>query len=116
MSEKLETIINIRVPSEMLARIDAAVNARPLRISRHAWIMEAIYMQLQNETTEGTLTIFWENNHHHAATPRYRLLFSPYSQAFRSGAMQPISIVGDAGLQAYLVELKFTAAEAVNWM
>jgi hypothetical protein len=37
----------LRLPSDMLARIDASVKRRrPVRISRQAWIMEALQAKL----------------------------------------------------------------------
>jgi hypothetical protein len=40
----------LRIPSDMLARIDAAVQRRrPVRISRHSWIIEALHERLSRE-------------------------------------------------------------------
>lgn len=46
---KDEQIVNLRVPVEILQRVDAVRKARPLKISRHAWLLEAIYRQLLKE-------------------------------------------------------------------
>lgn len=111
MSEKSEVLINLRVPVELLAKIDDAVQMRPLRTSRHAWIMEAIYQQLQRETTEGTLDIFWENSENRTMSPTYRLVFCRYVR-FQGGAMQPNRIVGDESLRSHLISLNFTKEQA----
>ncbi len=40
----------LRIPSDMLARIDASVQRRrPVRISRLAWIIEALQERLERE-------------------------------------------------------------------
>jgi len=40
----------VRIPSDMLADIDAAVKRRrPVRISRQAWIIEALHERLSRE-------------------------------------------------------------------
>ena len=40
----------LRIPSDMLARIDASVKRRlPVRISRQSWIIEALQEQLAKE-------------------------------------------------------------------
>ena len=41
------TPITVRLPAEMLAKVDAAVAARPIRTPRHTWILEAILEKLQ---------------------------------------------------------------------
>jgi hypothetical protein len=43
----------LRIPPDMLARIDAAVRRRrPVRISRQAWIIEALHERLNREQEE----------------------------------------------------------------
>jgi hypothetical protein len=111
MTEKAESFINLRVPAEFLTKIDEAVQMRPLRMSRHAWIMEAVYQQLQRETTEGTLDIFWENNEDRTASPTYRLVFCRYVR-FQGGAIRPNRIVGDESLRSHLISLNFTKEQA----
>jgi hypothetical protein len=110
MAVKPEAVINLRVPTDLLAKIDQAVETRPLKISRHAWIMEAIYRQLRQETTEGTLDIFWENSEDRSANPKYRLIFCRYL-GFQRGAMQPHRIVGEAALRKHLLGLNFGEVE-----
>jgi hypothetical protein len=40
----------LRIPSDMLAKIDAAVQRRrPVRISRQAWIIETLQQRLKRE-------------------------------------------------------------------
>jgi hypothetical protein len=40
----------LRIPSDMLAKIDAAVQRRrPVRISRQAWIIETLQQRLESE-------------------------------------------------------------------
>ena len=106
--KKREVTVNLRVPTELLTRIDEAVNRRPFRTSRHSWILEAIYRQLQHETVEGTLDIFWENSEDRVAIPKYRLVFCRYV-AFLGGAMQPNRLIGDESLSSHLLSLNFTS-------
>jgi hypothetical protein len=113
--EKTEAAINLRLPPGWLHRIDTAVDCRPIKTSRHGWIMEAIYNQLQRETVEGTLDIFWENHEDRAAPPSYRLIFCRYSD-FTGGAMQPNRLVGDAALKSHLVELGLREKVAESWL
>ncbi|RAH95797.1 hypothetical protein DLJ53_33965 [Acuticoccus sediminis] len=40
----------LRLPSEMLGRIDHLVDARNPRIPRHTWLLEAILEKLDRET------------------------------------------------------------------
>jgi hypothetical protein len=51
-TEKAEQPVKLRVPADLLARIDEAVVARRPSPSRHNWILEAIYEKL--ERTEAT--------------------------------------------------------------
>lgn len=46
---KEEQIVNLRIPVEILQRVDAVRKARPLKVSRHAWLLDAIYRQLLKE-------------------------------------------------------------------
>lgn len=40
----------LRIPTDMLARIDASVKRRhPVRISRVSWIIEALHERLERE-------------------------------------------------------------------
>ncbi|MBJ3778753.1 hypothetical protein [Acuticoccus mangrovi] len=40
----------LRLPDEMLARVDALVEARSPKIPRHTWLLEAILEKLERET------------------------------------------------------------------
>jgi hypothetical protein len=43
----------LRLPADMLARIDASVKRRlPVRISRHSWIIEALQEQLTKQGSD----------------------------------------------------------------
>ena len=42
----------LRVPTEMLDQVDGAVQARPLRIPRHTWILEAVLEKLSREQSK----------------------------------------------------------------
>lgn len=48
-SLKEEQLVNLRVPVELLERVDVVRRARPLKISRHAWLLEAILKQVLKE-------------------------------------------------------------------
>ena len=43
---KSPTPILLRVPAEMMDQLDAALKARPVRLPRHTWILEAIHEKL----------------------------------------------------------------------
>jgi len=47
-TEKHAAVV-LRIPAEMLAQVDTAVQRRPVRIPRHTWIMEAIIEKLKQE-------------------------------------------------------------------
>lgn len=42
----------LRLPSEVLTRVDAAVKARPVRTPRHTWLLEAVHEKLRREVEE----------------------------------------------------------------
>ena len=42
--------IQLRLPADMLNHIDSAVKARPVKLPRHTWILEAIHEKLSRET------------------------------------------------------------------
>lgn len=42
----------LRLPSEVLSQVDAAVKARPIRTPRHTWILEAIHEKLRGEESD----------------------------------------------------------------
>lgn len=39
----------LRIPTEILERVDRAVEARPVKIPRHTWILEAMVEKLDKE-------------------------------------------------------------------
>ena len=41
--------IVLRLPSQMLEQIDALLKARPVRIPRHTWLLEAVYEKLARD-------------------------------------------------------------------
>ena len=41
----------LRLPTDMLTQVDTAVKARPIKIPRHTWILEAIHEKLSRETS-----------------------------------------------------------------
>jgi len=46
-NRKKNTItVSLRVPSDMLKAIDKAVRARPYKIPRHSWLLEAVHEKL----------------------------------------------------------------------
>ena len=40
----------LRMPDDLLSRVDEAVGARPLPTTRHAWLLEAVFEKLQRES------------------------------------------------------------------
>jgi hypothetical protein len=40
----------LRMPPDVLVRIDQAVEARRVRVPRHTWLMEAVIEKLERET------------------------------------------------------------------
>jgi hypothetical protein len=42
----------LRLPSDLLRRIDSAVRARHVRIPRHTWLLEAVVEKLESDTNE----------------------------------------------------------------
>jgi hypothetical protein len=48
--ERAEARINFRLPSDMLAEVDAAIKHRRIRISRNTWLLEAVQEKLDRDT------------------------------------------------------------------
>lgn len=42
-------LVNLRIPGDVLTRIDRAVAARRVRTPRHTWLMEAVLEKLERE-------------------------------------------------------------------
>lgn len=50
-AQALETmVVNLRPPVSMVQRIDELVSQRPVKTSRHMWLMEAIVEKLKRES------------------------------------------------------------------
>jgi len=47
-SEKMR-VVNLRLPEEMLAEVDALLKQRRVRVSRNTWFLEAIVEKAQRE-------------------------------------------------------------------
>lgn len=110
-----EVAITVRMPRGTLDRVDALVKARLTRIPRHSWLLEAIYEKLyKEERVEGVLDIFWENSGDVGATTRYCLHFIRFDQGH--GAVAPMTIVGDASLEHYLIGWGFKLENARGWI
>jgi hypothetical protein len=46
-AKKRSTVtVSLRIPVPMLKEIDKAVQARPYKIPRHSWLLEAVYEKL----------------------------------------------------------------------
>lgn len=45
--------LKLRIPADLLKRVDEAVASRRPAPSRHQWILEAIYEKLDREASEG---------------------------------------------------------------
>jgi hypothetical protein len=115
----LEVALTVRVPKDTLDRIDALVRARPTRIPRHSWLLEAIYEKLFKEDhVEGVLDIFWENSAEAGAMsyrPRFLLHFLILRHR-KGGPVAPMTVVGDDSLERHLVEWGFTSENAKGWI
>jgi hypothetical protein len=47
-AEKDSTVaVVLRIPADVLSRVDAAVKARSIRTPRHTWLLEAVHEKLQ---------------------------------------------------------------------
>src|ERR1700722_19038507 len=90
-----EVALTVRVPRATLQRIDSLVGARPTKIPRHSWLLEAIHEKLDKEDrVEGVLDIFWENSRESNVAPTYRLRFlTPDRQPGRP--VVPLAVIGD---------------------
>jgi len=47
--------VSLRIPASMLKEIDKAVRARPYKIPRHSWLLEAVHeklARLKSDTTQ----------------------------------------------------------------
>jgi hypothetical protein len=48
--EKRTTPVIVRVPDEILEKVDSAVQARPIKTPRHTWLLESIFEKLERES------------------------------------------------------------------
>lgn len=55
--EKKAQRVNLRLPSDWLKQIDDLLEARPVKISRHTWLLEAVIEKLNEDkkANQGTL-------------------------------------------------------------
>jgi hypothetical protein len=44
------TPLLLRVPTDMLEQVESVLKARPVRLPRHTWILEAIHEKLSRES------------------------------------------------------------------
>jgi hypothetical protein len=44
--------IVLRLPATLLAQVDSIIKARPVRIPRHTWLVEAVYEKIQRENDQ----------------------------------------------------------------
>lgn len=49
-AEPKTTAFTIRLPGDLLQRVDTAVKKRPLKTPRHTWVLEAILEKLERES------------------------------------------------------------------
>ena len=50
LGERKTSKVLLRMPDDLLSRVDGAVGARPLPTTRHAWLLEAVFEKLQRES------------------------------------------------------------------
>jgi predicted transcriptional regulator len=114
--EVSEIALTVRVPSETADRIDRLVRARPTKIPRHSWLLEAVYEKLKKEErVEGVLDIFWENNAEPEVVAVYRLRFLSFVRE-RGGPVAPMTVIGDDSLERYLADWGFSSENAKGWI
>jgi hypothetical protein len=52
-SEKVsEKPVSLRIPSDMLEKIDFLIQNRPIKIPRHTWLLEALFEKIERETSD----------------------------------------------------------------
>jgi hypothetical protein len=42
-------LVQLRIPADMLKRLDAALKTKPYKQARHPWILDAIYEKMQRD-------------------------------------------------------------------
>lgn len=48
-SSRATATVNLRIPTPLIERIDRALETRPLKKPRHAWLLEAVLEKLERE-------------------------------------------------------------------
>lgn len=111
-----EVALTVRVPKDILERIDSLVKARPTKIPRHSWLLEAIHEKLyKEERVEGTLNVSREIHEERDAPTKYRLRFLRPDR-IKMRPIAPMDVVGDDCLAHYLVEWGCTSENARGWI
>jgi hypothetical protein len=55
LAEKNDAVaVVLRLPADVLIRVDAAVKGRSIRTPRHTWLLEAVHEKLQREESDIT--------------------------------------------------------------
>ncbi len=49
--DERDAAVVLRIPAELIRRVDQAVRARRVRIPRHTWLLEAVVEKLDREET-----------------------------------------------------------------
>lgn len=49
-----QVLVQLRLPSNLLRRIDGALSRRPIKTPRHTWFLEAIHDKLVSEDATAT--------------------------------------------------------------
>ncbi len=111
-----EVALTVRVHKGTLERIDSVVKARPTRIPRHSWLLEAIHEKLyKEERVEGILNVSRESAEERDTPARYLLRFLRPDR-IRMRPVAPMPVVGDDCLEHYLVQWGCTTENARGWI
>jgi predicted DNA binding CopG/RHH family protein len=51
--EQKPASVVLRIPSELLERVDATLAKRPIKVPRHQWLLEAIVEKLERDEVSG---------------------------------------------------------------
>jgi len=115
MTPEIEVAVTVRVPSQALERVDAAVRKRVSKIPRHSWLLEAIYEKLEKEErVEGDLEVVRDRTEGQELPERYRLRFFRADRQKRT-PVAPLDIVGRDYLERYLVQWGLPPNNARGW-
>lgn len=106
--------MTIRLPKATLEMIDALVRARPTKIPRQTWVLEAIQAKLNKENrVEGTLEVVWENPPEDKR-PSYRLLF--FRADREGGPVAPLTVMLEEVLERRLAGWGLGKEHARAWI